>query len=99
MEGGVTWQELLRRDYPASQLTASSAAGFRHAYLMQATHTVEELCCFLTKASFDEQVRQSHALCCALRVHLYHSDSMSNMVTQCYTSDFRRSRQPKHYVR
>lgn len=56
VESGALWQVLLRRDYPASQLTASSAAGFRHAYLLQATNTVEELHCFFTKATFEEQV-------------------------------------------
>ena len=46
---------VLTRDFPASQLTASSAADWKHAYLLQVTNTLADLQCFFTKASFEQQ--------------------------------------------
>ncbi|KAK9802996.1 hypothetical protein WJX73_007334 [Symbiochloris irregularis] len=56
VEAGEAWQAVLRRDYPSSNVTAQSARDWKHAYLLQATHTLGALQCFFTKASFNEKV-------------------------------------------
>lgn len=62
VEAGQAWQTVLQRDYPSSCVTATSAKDWKHAYLLQATHTLGALQCFFTKASFTEQVCLSSVL-------------------------------------
>lgn len=35
VEEGSVWQAVLRKEFPGAQLTASTAADWKHAYLMQ----------------------------------------------------------------
>ena len=56
VEGGEAWQAVMRREFPASTVTASSAADWKHTYLLQASNIIGELHCFLTRASFEEEV-------------------------------------------
>ncbi len=41
VEGGSVWQTVLHKEYPSAQLTASSAADWKHAYLMQVGRVLE----------------------------------------------------------
>ncbi|KAK9843851.1 hypothetical protein WJX84_001630 [Apatococcus fuscideae] len=53
---GAVWRNLLHREFPCSELTASSAADWEHTYALQATAVMEDLQCFFTKAPFTEQI-------------------------------------------
>ncbi|KAK9867221.1 hypothetical protein WJX84_008701, partial [Apatococcus fuscideae] len=45
---------VLRKEFPGAQLTASTAADWKHAYLMQAGNVAGDLHCFFTRAGFQE---------------------------------------------
>ncbi|KAK9843303.1 hypothetical protein WJX74_010075 [Apatococcus lobatus] len=49
VDDGLVWRSMLQREFPQSQLTASSAAEWKHTYLLQASAVVGDLQCFFTK--------------------------------------------------
>ena len=55
---GELWQAMMKRDYPASQITASRACDWKHAYMLQSNNIVGELQCYYSKASFEDEVRR-----------------------------------------
>ncbi|KAK9828625.1 hypothetical protein WJX72_001162 [[Myrmecia] bisecta] len=55
-EDGEVWRVLLQRAFPASRLSASRLADWKHAFLLEANDIVGDLHCCHTKASYQEAV-------------------------------------------
>jgi len=55
-DDGYVWKELFERFCPASQLTASTVADWKHCYLLEVTSIVGDLRCFHSKVDHTEAV-------------------------------------------
>lgn len=55
-ENGVLWRELFSKHYPKSKLTASNIADWKFVFMREVDHIMDELVCFHTKHTFEEDV-------------------------------------------
>jgi ubiquitin-protein ligase/stress response protein SCP2 len=55
-DDGIIWKELFSRQYPRSQLTARNLKDWKYLFGLEVNQCAEELCCFYTKATPDEDV-------------------------------------------
>lgn len=53
---GALWHMLLRAQLPGAQVAASKASAWRHAYILESNHILEELRCYATRSSFLDDV-------------------------------------------
>jgi ubiquitin-protein ligase/stress response protein SCP2 len=55
-ENGLLWKELFSRFYPRSILSAASLGDWKYVFLREVNHIVDELVCFHTRTSFEEDI-------------------------------------------
>ncbi|KAJ3046112.1 Ubiquitin-conjugating enzyme E2 2 [Rhizophlyctis rosea] len=55
-QDGTLWRRLLQRRHPRSQLTASRMQDWKLAFALESNHAADEMRCFITKASWEEDV-------------------------------------------
>jgi ubiquitin-protein ligase/stress response protein SCP2 len=55
-EDGYLWRRLFQRCQPNSQLTAESMRDWKYVYALEVNNILDNMCCFLTKATHEEAV-------------------------------------------
>ena len=55
-ESGILWRELFSKHYPKSKLTAGNIADWKYVFMREVDHIVDELVCYHTKHTFEEDV-------------------------------------------
>jgi hypothetical protein len=55
-DNGLVWQELFSRQYPRSELTASTLADWKRCFELEVQHLASDLRCFFTRRDHTEDV-------------------------------------------
>ena len=55
-EDGYLWKELFSRNNPNSKLTSHNLSDWKHVYLLEVNNILDELHCYYTKSTFEEDV-------------------------------------------
>lgn len=55
-EDGYLWKSLLRRHFPASNLSAASMQDWKHVFILEKGNIIESLHCFYTKCTHEEDI-------------------------------------------
>lgn len=55
-ENGILWKELFSRHYPKSKLSPANLGDWKYVFMRELTHITDELVCFHTKHTFEEDI-------------------------------------------